>query len=240
MKAVKVLIVLLFITVLVLGAASVWVFMEKRAETLKRIQAENDLSFQRSENKKLNLAYEQLTQAKETLEARLEQEKKTLEEKLTQESAKSEEMGNALDGEKKKRAAAEGELEKTKADYQKLTQELEMLGRQYQDLRQTAGVSGTGAPPAMSAEVELPSIVVQPHRTEPPKVLVLNRDFNFVVIDQGSSEGLAKGQFLALSRDGTPVSKIQAEKVYDGFSACAIIEESKSNPIREGDLVAKL
>jgi ABC-type Na+ efflux pump permease subunit len=248
MKFVKVAILFLFILSFVLLAFSVTVFLGKRAEEMRRIQVEGELDVQKAENKKLTYAYEelntkhgQLTADYEKLNSEKEEflkKQQEIEDTLKAERAKAQELTVALKQEQSGKGMMEEELNRIKLDYQKLSQELEVIRQKYQDLQVTSP-TGKGAPEKLKTEIELPPVVVSAGTTEPGKVLVINRDFNFVVVDRGLQEGIARSEFLFIARDGKPVARVQAEKVYDHFSACAIVEESRSNPIHEGDQVSK-
>jgi len=228
MKLLKISIAVLFLfSLAVLGVASV-VFMGKKAEETLRLKAEDQLDTQRSENKKLTLAYDQLNQQKQQIEKQLEEEK-----------TRAQGIFKDLQSERSNRSKAEEDLNKVREDYQKLSQELEILQQKYQDLETQGFQPLETAPGKLKTEVELPPVVVSSEPRQKGKVLVVNRDFNFIVADLGYQDKLEKGSSLSLTRNGKPVARVQAEKVYDQFSACTIIEESKSNPILEGDLVTK-
>lgn len=227
MKFMKFSVIFLFLLSLAVLGVAAMVFMDKKAEESLRIKTEGELDVQRSENKKLTLAYDQLNQEKQALEKQLEEG-----------TIRAQGLFKDLQGEKTNRAKSEEDLSKVREDYQKLSQELEILQQKYSDLEQGFQPLES-APERLRTEVELPPVVVSSEPRQKGKVLVVNRDFNFIVVDMGYQDKLDKGAFLALTRGGKPVARVQADKIYDQFSACTITEESKSNPIQEGDLVAK-
>jgi len=235
MKGWKILILILFLLSIALLGSAVYVFMEKQAEEARRIQVEGELSTQRSDNKKLSLAYDQLTQSKQELERVLAEEKK-----------RSKEILKTLENEKKNHTRTSGDLKKTndhlnkiKLEYQLLSQELEVLRQKLTDMGAGSPIALSKKAPKLTTEIEIPPVVVQASPSEPGQVLVVNRDFNFIVIDRGAQHGIAKGEFMFIVRDGKPAARVQVEKVYDHFSAAGIVEESKSNRIHEGDSVTK-
>lgn len=235
MKILKAFVVVLFVLSAGLLGFAVVVFMGKQAEKTRRVQVENDLDTQKSENTKLTLAYSQIAEARKELEKALETEKK-----------RAVTIQSTLEQEKKGRSEAEQEFRKTqeelnnmKLEYQGLTQELEILQQKLKDLRGGSLESLRQAPGKDAAEVEIPPVVVTAGASDAAEVLVVNREFNFVVVDKGSSEGLTKGELLTVSHGGKAIARIQVEKVYDHFSACAILEENKSPGVQEGDLVKK-
>jgi hypothetical protein len=45
------------------------------------------------------------------------------------------------------------------------------------------------------------------------------------------------GDKLTVERDGKVVGTLEVQKLYDHFSAAAILQETKETPIREGDAI---
>ncbi|HNX69576.1 MAG TPA: hypothetical protein PLL75_06390 [Candidatus Omnitrophota bacterium] len=72
------------------------------------------------------------------------------------------------------------------------------------------------------------------------KVLTVNRKFNFVVINLGLQDGLKMGDKLKVVKDGKDSATLQAEKLYDKFSAATIVEEDPKQQVAEGDEVRKV
>ncbi|MFH1208354.1 MAG: hypothetical protein V1673_02200 [Candidatus Omnitrophota bacterium] len=75
--------------------------------------------------------------------------------------------------------------------------------------------------------------------TTGPKVLTVNRKFNFVVINQGLQEGLKMGDKLKVFQQGQEVATVQIEKLYDKFSAATLIAENPKQQVVEGDEIRK-
>ena len=72
------------------------------------------------------------------------------------------------------------------------------------------------------------------------QIVVVNREYDFIVMNLGRHHGLSVGQEFAVVRGGDVLGKVKVEKVYDELSAAAILPESKKEAIREGDLVRPL
>jgi regulator of replication initiation timing len=72
------------------------------------------------------------------------------------------------------------------------------------------------------------------------QVVVVNREFEFVVINLGRQHGLEVGQEFEVVRDQDVLGLVKVEKVYDELSAAAILPASKTHAIREGDTVRAL
>ncbi|MFH1800550.1 MAG: hypothetical protein ABH891_06880 [Candidatus Omnitrophota bacterium] len=75
--------------------------------------------------------------------------------------------------------------------------------------------------------------------TTGPKVLTVNRKFNFVVINQGLQEGLKMGDKLKVFQQGQGVAMVQIEKLYDKFSAATLITENPKKQVVEGDEIRR-
>lgn len=80
----------------------------------------------------------------------------------------------------------------------------------------------------------------KPAAPQPPKVLSVNRKFNFAVVNIGLSQKLKIGDPLEIIRDGKVAARLQVEKLYEGFCAASITQESKETPVKEGDQVRQV
>jgi hypothetical protein len=69
------------------------------------------------------------------------------------------------------------------------------------------------------------------------KVLVVNKEFNFVVVNLGSRDGLKAGARLALLRQDKAIGTAQVERVYENMSAANLITEEQKGKVQEGDTV---
>lgn len=72
------------------------------------------------------------------------------------------------------------------------------------------------------------------------QVVVINREYDFIVMNLGKKHGLSAGQEFQVVRGNQVLGKVKVEKVYDELSAAAILPESKKDTIREGDTVKAL
>jgi hypothetical protein len=102
---------------------------------------------------------------------------------------------------------------------------------------------GRESAPERAESVELPPIIVRPPSEAPPepgqalvgKVLAVNRDHNFVVIDLGEDAGLRVGDTFRVYRDSKVVANIQIIQARKTISACDIRKETV--PVKVGDIV---
>jgi len=70
------------------------------------------------------------------------------------------------------------------------------------------------------------------------KVMIVNKEFNFAVIDLGSKDKISVGDVFLVSRDGKPIGDLKVEKVHEAMSAAGFAAELK-DLIKENDLVTQ-
>ena len=68
-------------------------------------------------------------------------------------------------------------------------------------------------------------------------ILVVNRKFDFAVVDLGTDNGLQPGTGLGVYRGGKLVAMLEVEKVHSNMSAAKIPPEWKGSAVKEGDTV---
>ncbi|MCX5706980.1 MAG: hypothetical protein NTW13_04930, partial [Candidatus Omnitrophica bacterium] len=94
--------------------------------------------------------------------------------------------------------------------------------------------------------VELPAIVVKPQVNKSAdmdetgaslkgRVLAVNRDNNFVIIDLGEDSGVKIGDSFKIYRSDKPIASVEAIQVRRDISACDIKKEG--TPVKIGDIV---
>jgi predicted nucleic acid-binding Zn-ribbon protein len=103
------------------------------------------------------------------------------------------------------------------------------------------------AVPKRESSVELPPIIVRPQTvplTQHPigdtmpagsKVLSINKENNFVIIDKGAGGGVKVGQIFNVEREGKQIAELEVIQVRDNIAACDI--KSAATPIKVGDAV---
>ena len=73
------------------------------------------------------------------------------------------------------------------------------------------------------------------------RVLLVNRKFNFVVINVGLKQGIRSGDLFLVLESGQKVAKVEIEKLYDDFSAAKIVEHfGDRSLLKEGNLVTRM
>ncbi|MCM8812035.1 MAG: hypothetical protein NC910_03180 [Candidatus Omnitrophica bacterium] len=232
--------------------------LEKEIEELKSVKQtlETQLTDAASQAKKLadDLAAEK--RSRETLSGELT--------KVRSEAASLNEKLRGLENEKK---AVADELARAKQSYQALSNELttlrqakealekrvkEMLTAQSSQaerivVRPAAPVGASPAAPASPAAAAPVASQPQPERiavSAAPssadmegKVLVVNREFNFVVVNLGSNDGIEVGTRMNVFRSGKQIGAAQVERLYENMSAATILVEEQKTQLKEGDTV---
>lgn len=70
------------------------------------------------------------------------------------------------------------------------------------------------------------------------KIMIVNKEFNFVVINLGSKDKVNLGDEFVVSRAGKPIGDLKVEKVHEFMSAAGFAGELK-DLIKENDLVTQ-
>ncbi len=252
--------IVLFLALILASLAAVNFAMGRNAERVKRVFLEGQLDKITKAKETLQKERDELVKTKEALESQLKDtmtqakeladqiaEEKRASESLTTELAqvrrdltsRNEEYGRA---QQEKETLTE-ELSKAKQSYQALSNELTTLRQAKEALERR--VKEMLALQAQEAEkiivkpvpgISTPS-VAQIGSSKEGKVLVVNRDFDFVVINLGTKDGLKIGDQLSIWRDGKQISKAQVEKVYEAMAAATLLTEDQKGQVKVGDLI---
>jgi len=251
---------ILLVVALVLAALSAVNFaLGRNAERTKRVWLEGQLEKMTKTKESLQKERDELAKTKEVLETQLNDittQAKALSDQFAQEkrarealntemgqvrkdlSARNEELGKV---QKEKLTLTEG-LAKAKQSYQALSNELTTLRQAKEALERR--VKEMLSLQAQEAE----KIIVKPSAFQPAsetarslegKVLVVNRDFNFVVVNLGSKDGVKVGDQFSLWHEGKAVAKAQVEKIYDAMAAATLLTEELKGQVKEGDQVRR-
>ncbi len=249
--------VLLVIGFVMATLAAVIFYVGRSDERAKRVWTEEQLQKVASAKEALEQERDELAKAKEALEGQLgdaQTQAKNLADQIAQEKRarealtteliqarrESTDLKGRLETERKEKLTLTEDLGKAKQSYQALSNELTTLRQAKEALEKRVKEMLA----AQASEVE--KIVVKPTADTPPaptpmllegKVMVVNREFNFVVVNLGSKDGLQSGATVSISREGKPIATAQVERIYENMSAATVIDEAKKGSIKEGDLV---
>ena len=259
-KIFKIGIILLGVVSIVTAVLAVFAFIGKEREYAKRVLLEDRLASTMGEKNKLESAIASGTKIKEQLEANIKKLEKDIEslssqieedkesrkitaQELITKGKEIESLQENLEKEKKEKLVISKRLEELQLDYEKekreklrfrnekakVEQELAELKEKYVNL-DTIVVT----PPADSG----------PQQTAEPvkeilkgRVLVLNRDYSFIVTDLGQDDGVRPGMVFEIREGSALLGKAEIDKVYDTMSSASIMPGTDINNIKKGNLI---
>jgi len=67
------------------------------------------------------------------------------------------------------------------------------------------------------------------------KIILVNREYGFVVVGVGKLDGVKLKDQFEIVRDGEAIAKVVVSKLYDSLSSCDVINQTDVS-VREGDL----
>lgn len=71
------------------------------------------------------------------------------------------------------------------------------------------------------------------------KILELNREYNFVIINLGKEDGVKKGMIFLVYRERKLIGKVEAEEVFQDMSSCIILPWYEKEEMKIDDGVLK-
>jgi len=177
---------------------------------------------------------DEMKKAADELTAQIDQEKRLKETALAQVDQQTQELNTAkksLEAERQEKATLKDQLQK---QLDALTAQLEEAKAAKESiekkLKQTLARKG----------IKLEKIVVKPETGEvvaEGQVLVVNKEFDFVVINLGENDGLKVGSKLQVFKDDQLLGTVEVEKIYGNMSASTIMPDAKKDLIKEGCVV---
>jgi septal ring factor EnvC (AmiA/AmiB activator) len=233
----------IILIVAALGAAAYFYLTMNQEKTL-RVKAEENLvqvkkekqdvesklRLAQTENEELKTNNDKLSEDNKTLKGQLDQERADKENISAQIAALTKELEEtkaSLENASKDKAGVASKLEQTLKDYNSLQSELNKLRQEKAELEKklSAGKS-----------VSLDKIVVKPEN-KAGQILVVNREYDFIVINLGRNEGMVPGKEVTIYQNDAVIGKAKVEKVYDAMSTCALSADTKKGLLKEGLIV---
>ncbi len=97
------------------------------------------------------------------------------------------------------------------------------------------------SPQGMGGAIELPPIVVQRGQAWSglgvrARVMEVNAQHHFVVLDKGAEDGIRVGTTFAIVRGGSPVGTAVAVRVRPRLAACDVMPSRSPEPLQVGDV----
>lgn len=197
---------------------------------------ENEVTELKTAKEEMKTELDETKRRADNLSNELEREKKMREavvEQLNKAKAEAEKLKMQFATEKQDKLQIQERLSKINKDKDELAKQLEQLAKAKNDLEERIKKL-MGEP---KEGVELKKIVVKPDKQIEGEVLVVNKEFNFIVVNVGKNDGLKIGSELTIYKGEEPIAKVKVEKLYSNMAAAGIMEGSDKNQIKEGAIV---
>jgi len=254
------------VAVLAMGIAAAAIVLQMQ-EREKRLAKERELQLSLAENESLKSQVDDLQQAKGKVEgdlARLRQDMDRSRQELTQAVEQQQTLTRSIEEREQQMGQLKQSLEQAQQQAQAATsqvaaleQERSTLKDQLAQLEDSKSQLETRLNDMAQPAVELGKVVVNGDQaaaapspvlpapstkavTLDGQVVVVNREYDFIVMNLGRNHGLSVGQEFQIVRDNQVLGHVKVEKVYDELSAAAILPDSQKSSIREGDAVRAL
>ena len=247
------------LAVLASAVAGVAVTMQMHERDL-RLKKERELLLLKSENESLQQQVSEVRQAKQQVEAEATRLKTQLEQAASQlaEAVRAKEaLAASVDERQQEVTRLSKDLEQIRSEREGVARQIDQLRSQQDTLQEQlaqaeqakadleAKVSELSEQPTVELE---PVVVTNPQGAAAPalapasngQVIVVNREYDFIVMNLGRNQGLEIGQEFQIVRGQEVLGRVKVEKIYDELSAAAILPNSKKEAIREGDEVRAL
>lgn len=88
-----------------------------------------------------------------------------------------------------------------------------------------------------ASTIELEKIVIKPGSVTTGKVIMVNKEYAFVVVNLGIQHNINVGDILSVYRNDEFIGKVQIEKAEEKISAAAILPNWQNAEFRQDDLV---
>lgn len=221
-------------------------FLGKKEEREKRFALQLKLEQTLKNKEELEQQLSEATNIKQELEVKLDiltKEAEILNREVATERQGKRSLSIELGKVKEEIREVQARLEQEKQEKASLAERLAQWQKSYQDtLAQLNKIKSEKEALELKAaqgedkNVSLDKIVLKGGVVADGRVLVVNKEYNFVVINLGAKDGIKVGTNLLVYRDEKVVGKIEVEKLYETMSSATILPETK-NDLKEGDSV---
>jgi hypothetical protein len=211
---------IIYSVLIILLIASITFYALKEKEKKLRIFTQKQLTQTIEEKKVVENKLVETIKAKEAVEVELTTEReKTLTLKQELED-KDQQIKQALDKIEREIAARK----KAEAQLMIALKEKDILETKVKNLKETP-------------TIELEKIVIKPGSAISGKIIMVNKEYAFVVVNLGSLHNIKVGDILYVYRDNEFIGKVQIERTDEKISAAYILSDWQSEEFKEGDTV---
>jgi myosin heavy subunit len=224
--------------------------LEDTISKYKRAESELDNSKEKISN--LILQIKEASNKLEELNNELSQEKAAKQDAL----ARADSLAAELEQLNTTKSDLEGKLNQAQEDTKKVQDQLNELSSQKVELEskikelesKTQGVElgkiVVNPEGASSETKEVPAEPISEQVETPPlgkegKVLVVNKDYNFVVLNLGSKDGIDIGNTFTVYNNNKDIGDVKVEKVHESMAAAGFVSSDMKDKVSEGDKVVQ-
>lgn len=258
--------IVLIVIALSFGGASFYLYQKEHAKNIQlqeqisqlgdRQQAtEKRLEDAKKTASELTLKLQEASSKVDTLTKELSQGKAA----FTEASNKLEQFKSDLAQQKTLRQDLENKLKETQDEGKQIKEQLKIVQQQKAELEEKfknleAGSGGVelgkvvvnsgvpivdntakGKSKAKAAKQKIAAPAVNPAVPD-SKIMIVNKEFDFAVINLGSRDGVSVGDEFSITREGKYIGDLKVEKVHDSMSAAGFLPELK-DLIKENDKI---
>jgi predicted RNase H-like nuclease (RuvC/YqgF family) len=250
------LIILIIFCVIFAALAGGLLFLQMQ-EKAKNVELSSQLSQLQTTKDKLQKERDDIKAQIESVQTELDSlksEAKQLQSEISSEKSKRQAAESKLNSKDNEIASLqsrineyESNLESLESKYSDLETENEELLDKLNQIRLAKKAleakisSGNVVSSDIEEEVELGTVVVKADEfISEGRVLVVNKEFNFIVIDLGEQNGVSVGTQFGVYREGELLAKVEVEQVYKDMSSAKILPDELQGEIQEDDEVKRL
>lgn len=252
-KTFKIVLILLIVVSIVSAAIAVIGFMAKEREYMKRLVVEDKLAMTLKEKRVLEKELEIAKSAKDQSEAKITKLEENLKSVTTDlnnikqkgevaiadlETKKTElaKIKIDLDNEKKEKLTISKKLDTLQSDYDRTKKEAVRLANEKIDLEKKIQELQE------KQSVNLDKIVVNTNEEKPVmqgKVLVVNKEYSFIVTDIGQDRNVQKGMKFDVMDGAKFLGQAEIDKVYDTMSSATVLPGARINEMKKGNVIVE-
>ncbi len=256
----KVGLIVLIIFCVIFAATTTAFFILHKQEHQLRVKVETELSVLENKKVEIEKRLDKVLKDKEDIEKELtdfRSKAERLADKIEYEKRMREQAENKLKTKENEFTSLKDKLEKAQGNVNKLEQKYENIQAKNEELSSKLdqlrlakkaletkiGITG------QVEGVQLGTVVVRPQEVKEQKgqgqrtqgrILVINREFDFVMIDLGRVNGVEPGMKFAVYHLGKLTAEVKVERVYEDMCSAIILNKEKEGEMQEDDLVKML
>lgn len=209
---------IIYTTLVVLLITSIVFYFIKEKEKKLRIYTQSQLTQTIEEKKQVENKLADTVKAKEAVET-----------ELTAEKERSSMLQEELEDKNQQIKLALDRIEQEISARRKVEAQLMITLQEKEDLAQKVSQS--------SDTVELEKIVINPGSVITGKIIMVNKEYAFVVVNLGHQQSLKAGDILYVYRNDEVIGKVQIQRTEENMSAATILPDWQNVEFKENDVV---